>query len=139
MSQDPKLNDNQKQVIEAYVWIRKNNQSIPDHILNTMKNAALTAYITCPAERPVPNTERLHESIISEIRESFSIDSEDPSKDPQINGMSNDQLFDRWCNFQGFINWGGRIRGTIREIYGIEFSAFKKKEAWGKVLEGENP
>jgi hypothetical protein len=40
------LNDNQRQVIEAYVWIRKNNQTIPDHILNVMKNSALEAFKT---------------------------------------------------------------------------------------------
>ncbi|MDD5454029.1 MAG: hypothetical protein PHW62_00815 [Candidatus Ratteibacteria bacterium] len=119
------LNENQKQVIEAYIWIQKHNTDIPDHILNTMKNAALTAYITCPAERPVPNTERLHDSTLSDIRESFGLDPTDTSKDSQINGMSNDQLLDRWCSFQGFINWGERIRATIREIYCIEFSEQK--------------
>lgn len=44
------LNENQKQVIEAHIWIRKNNMSIPDHILNTMRDAAIEAFRTVPVE-----------------------------------------------------------------------------------------
>lgn len=43
-----KLNENndwkdsfRKQIIDAYLWIRKNNQSIPDDVLDFMKEAAL--------------------------------------------------------------------------------------------------
>lgn len=30
-----------KQIIEAWAWIRKNNQSIPDDVLDLMKDAAI--------------------------------------------------------------------------------------------------
>ncbi len=115
------LNDNQKQVIEAYVWIRKHNQSIPDHILNTMKLAALESFKTKPKESPMLNTERIHESILDEIRENLGVNPGDTSMDEKINCMTRDGLFDRWCTWNGLINWGGKIRGAIREIYGVEF------------------
>lgn len=113
------LNDNQKQVIEAYIWIRKHNQSIPDHILKTMKTAAISELKTSPAERLEPNTKRLPDIIISDIRKSLGVEPDDTSKDNIINTMDNDELFDKWCRWQGLINWSGRIRATIQVIYNL--------------------
>jgi len=43
-------NDNQRMVMDAYLWIRTHNMSIPDHILNVMKDAAIQSFRTIPTE-----------------------------------------------------------------------------------------
>lgn len=67
------------------------------------------------------NTERLALNVLGDIRENLGIDADDSSMDERINKMDNDELFRRWCTWNGLPEWDGPIKGALRNIYGIKF------------------
>lgn len=67
------------------------------------------------------NTERLSLNILGNVRENLGIEPDDDSKDERIDRMDNDELFKRWCDWHGLLGWDGSIKGTLRDIYGVEF------------------
>lgn len=66
------------------------------------------------------NTERINKRIIDDIREHLGLKRGDTSKDDKINGMSPNEIFERWCDWNGFINYSKMFRAVICSIYGIE-------------------
>ena len=66
------------------------------------------------------NTERIRNDIIRDVRENLGIEPDDTSKDDIINRMSLNEIFDRWCEWNGLINYGKRLRNVIGNIYGME-------------------
>lgn len=51
------------------------------------------------------NTERINKRIIDDVREHLGLKRGDASKDDKINSMSPNEIFDRWCTWNGFINY----------------------------------
>ncbi len=66
------------------------------------------------------NTERIRNDIIRDLRENLLVDPEDTSKDDMINRMSSNEIFKRWCEWNGLINYSKIIRDVIGNIYGID-------------------
>lgn len=65
------------------------------------------------------NTERIGQNIIGNIRENLGVGPDDTSKDDEINRMSSDEIFDRWCEWNGFIYLSTHFKRVIGSIYGI--------------------
>lgn len=62
-------------------------------------------------------TESLPHRILGDIRQNLGAeDPNDTSQDNRINRMSADQLFDCWCNWNGFINWSDTISSVLDNI-----------------------
>jgi hypothetical protein len=66
------------------------------------------------------NTERINNDIIRDIRENLGIGPDDTSKDDEINRMSPDEIFNRWCEWNGFIAYHRKFKRVIGDIYGID-------------------
>ncbi len=66
------------------------------------------------------NTERISTDIIRNVRENLGVEPGDTSKDDEINRMSLNEIFDRWCEWNGLINYGKTIRKVIGSVYGID-------------------
>lgn len=66
------------------------------------------------------NTERVDKKIIGDVRENLGLEREDTSKDNRIDGMSPNEIFKRWCEWNGFINYSGTFREVISSIYGVD-------------------
>lgn len=66
------------------------------------------------------NTERINDRIIDDVRENLGLERGDISKDDRINGMSPNEIFNRWCEWNGFINYSKMFRAVISSVYGIE-------------------
>lgn len=66
------------------------------------------------------NTERISTDIIRNVRENLGVEPDDSSKDDEINRMSLNEIFDRWCEWNGLINYGKTIRKVIGSVYGID-------------------
>jgi hypothetical protein len=65
------------------------------------------------------NTEKISPDIIMCVRENLGVGPEDTSKDDKINIMSHNEIFDRWCEWNGFINCSEWFKRVIGNIYGI--------------------
>ena len=66
------------------------------------------------------NTDNISQHIIRDIRENLGVDPNDTSKDDEINRMSLGEIFSRWCEWNGLINWSGTLKTVILDIYGID-------------------
>ena len=66
------------------------------------------------------NTEKISQGIIRDIRENLGIGPDDTSKDGEIDRMSLNEIFNRWCEWNGLINWSGRLRSVVGNIYGMD-------------------
>lgn len=66
------------------------------------------------------NTEKISQDIIRDVRENLGVGPNDTSKDDDVNRMSLNEIFDRWCEWNGFINWSKPLRRVIGSIYGID-------------------
>lgn len=66
------------------------------------------------------NTERINKRIIDDVRENLDLKRGDTSKDNEINSMSPNEIFDRWCEWNGLINYSKMLRAVIGSIYGID-------------------
>lgn len=66
------------------------------------------------------NTERIDKDIIRDIREYLDVDPDDSSKDDEINRMSPNEIFDKWCEWNGYIRLNEVFRRVIGSIYGID-------------------
>lgn len=76
------------------------------------------------------NTERINKRIIDDVRENLGLERGDTSKDDKINSMSPNEIFDRWCEWNGFINYSKMFRAVIGNIYGvnIDYDTMKLKD-----------
>ncbi len=67
------------------------------------------------------NTERLPKMILEDIRNNIGDESvPDEKKDMKINRLTNDELFNRWCDWNGLFGFSDKIKRTIFAIYDIE-------------------
>jgi hypothetical protein len=66
------------------------------------------------------NTVRIDGDIIRDVRENLGIDPDDTSKDDKIDRMSLDEIFNRWCEWNGYINLSGQFKRVIGSVYGID-------------------
>ena len=82
------------------------------------------------------NTERINKRIIDDVRENIGVDRGDMSKDDEINSMSPNEIFDRWCEWNGFINYSKMFRAVIGNIYGanIDYDTMKLKNDQEEAL-----
>lgn len=82
------------------------------------------------------NTERINKRIIDDVRENLGLERGDTSKDDKINSMSSNEIFSRWCEWNGFINYSKTFRAVIGSIYGvdIDYNAMKLKQDQEEAL-----
>lgn len=66
------------------------------------------------------NTERINKRIIDDVRENLGLEKGDTSKDDKINSMSSNEIFSRWCEWNGFINYSKTFRAVIGNIYDVD-------------------
>ena len=66
------------------------------------------------------NTERIDKHIIDDVREYLGIEPDDTSKDDEINRMHPDEIFHKWCDWNGYINGSEKFKRVIGSIYGID-------------------
>ena len=76
------------------------------------------------------NTERINNRIIDDVRENLGLERGDISEDDKINNMSPNEIFNRWCEWNGFINYSKTFRAVIGSIYGmdIDYDTMKLKQ-----------
>jgi len=65
------------------------------------------------------NTDRIHESILDDIRGNTRFGRENFT-DEEINNKSNYDLFNHWLNWNGIIGYTGTILSVVKEIYDTE-------------------
>lgn len=82
------------------------------------------------------NTEKINKRIIDDVRENLGLKRGDTSKDDEINSMSPNEIFDRWCEWNGFINYSKTFRAVIDSIYGvdIDYDTMKLKQDQEEAL-----
>ena len=82
------------------------------------------------------NTERINKRIIDDVRENLGLKIGDTSKDDKINSMSPNEMFNRWCEWNGFINYSETFRAVIGNIYGvnIDYDTTKLKDDQEEAL-----
>lgn len=67
------------------------------------------------------NTERLPKDILADIKGNVPMKSkQEEFTDDEINNKSPDELFDHWCNWNGFMGWSESIKRVIEEIYNVK-------------------
>lgn len=69
------------------------------------------------------NTEIIDQHIIGDVRENLGISRDNLSKDDEINRMSLNEIFNRWCEWNGYINLSGEFKKVIGNIYGIDIES----------------
>jgi hypothetical protein len=69
------------------------------------------------------NTERIDKHIIGDVRENLGVARNDSLKDDEINRMSLNEIFSRWCEWNGYINLSKELRKVIGNIYGIDIES----------------
>ncbi len=78
-------------------------------------------------DRKEDNTNRIRNDIIIDIRQNLGLEPNDKSMDDNINRMSLNEIFDRWCEWNGLINYGGKLRYVVSSIYGVDLNRINKK------------
>lgn len=59
--------------------------------------------------------------IMEAVRQNLGLNEDDMSKDSEINEMTKNEVFNRVCNWNGFIGYGSFFREWIEDIYEIDF------------------
>ena len=59
------------------------------------------------------------ENILRIVRQNLDLEPTDTSRDDDINAMSQSEILNCVCEWEGFIGYGRTIRGWIKDIYGI--------------------
>jgi hypothetical protein len=60
------------------------------------------------------------EYIMNFLRQRFGLESDDNSLDNEINKMTEEEVFNEVCNWNGLYGWGTIVKGWIRDIYRID-------------------
>ena len=60
------------------------------------------------------------ENIMRMVRGSLGLEPDDTSRDGEIERMSNREVLDRVCNWEGLIGYSSTILGWINQIYGVD-------------------
>lgn len=69
------------------------------------------------------NTERISKYVLDDIRNSIIDKKGEISKERQdeiIDASSSNELYEKWCSWNGFVGWSEKIKRAIFEIYGIK-------------------
>jgi len=63
----------------------------------------------------------LSRRILENVRQFLDAEDEnDTSKDSIINTMSNEEIFDAWCNYEGLINHASLLQSVVENIWQIK-------------------
>lgn len=62
------------------------------------------------------------ENIMCMVRESFGLEPDDTSRDGEIDLMTNREIFEAICNYEGLIGYADTIIGWINQIYGVDLN-----------------
>ncbi len=73
-------------------------------------------------ENEKKNTERIRNDIIRDVRGNLGLEPDDLSQDDKINRMSPNEIFNRWCEWNGLINYGKKLMCVVGNIYGIDLN-----------------
>ncbi len=68
----------------------------------------------------INNTECLSKKILNDIRNNIGEKKSKEDQDKIINSSTSGELFNRWCEWHGFIGWSEKIMRAVFEIYGVE-------------------
>lgn len=60
------------------------------------------------------------ENILRLVRQNLDLEPTDTSIDEEINAMSQNEVLDRVCEWEGLIGYGEVIREWIKDIYGVD-------------------
>lgn len=60
------------------------------------------------------------ENIMRMVRGSLGLESDDTSRDGEIESMSQREVFNHICTWEGLIGYGSTILGWINQIYGVD-------------------
>lgn len=68
------------------------------------------------------NTERISQHVLDDIRNDISDKDNVPKKeqDDIINSLTPNELFDKWCGWNGYVGLKDSIKRAVFEIYGIK-------------------
>jgi len=58
--------------------------------------------------------------IVKVVRQRLGLDENDASKDATIARMSNDEIFEHLCEWDGLILYTTRLKGWVKDVYGVE-------------------
>ena len=64
--------------------------------------------------------EKLDKDVLRQLRESVMDDPIDSSKDHELSSDSAEELFTRWCNYEGLINYGSKLIRVIDQLRAAE-------------------
>ena len=62
------------------------------------------------------------ENIMRMVRESFDLEPDDTNCDGEIDLMTNREIFEAICNYEGLIGYADTIIGWINQIYGVDLN-----------------
>lgn len=60
------------------------------------------------------------DSIMEDVRQNLGLESDDTSRDDEINEMTRSEVLDRVCTWHGLIGYADTIREWIEDIWGID-------------------
>lgn len=62
------------------------------------------------------------ENIMSMVRGNLDLELDDKSRDGEIEAMSKREVFNRVCEWEGFVGYSDTIIKWINQIYGIDLN-----------------
>lgn len=62
------------------------------------------------------------ENIMCKVRGSLDLEFDDTSRDGEIDLMTNREIFEAMCNYEGLIGYADTIIGWINQIYGLDLN-----------------
>lgn len=65
-------------------------------------------------------TPKYPNSIMEKVRQRLGLGPDDASRDEDINGMSQDEVFQHCLYWEGIVGYENQIKGWIKDIYGVE-------------------
>lgn len=66
------------------------------------------------------------ENIMRMVRGNLDLETEDTSRDGEIEVMSKQEVFNRVCEWEGFVNYSDTIIKWIKQIYGIDLNKMEE-------------
>lgn len=66
------------------------------------------------------NTERINKDIIRDVGQYLGVDQDDISRDDVINEMHPNEIFYKWCEWNGYVSCSEKFKRVVGNIYGID-------------------
>ena len=60
--------------------------------------------------------------IVKVVRQRLDLNENDNSRDATIGRMSNDEIFEHLCEWEGLIGYADKIKRWVKDVYGITLS-----------------